>query len=156
MGVASLPSLEGTDEGLVKPMGVSTQSNDLSADEDDLFSSATALNELFGEDGKVDDVELTDTIHVKDKTKNLFAGDYEAEEALSQDESLGYIDENQQKTSSFPHQKTMVVAALAGLLITGALMFGKKEHASSDMLAAQENLQGASQPESDCYPDVVS
>ena len=174
MGAASLPSLDGTDEDLVKPMGaaslpvfnededlvkpmgVSTQSNDISSDDDDLFASATELNELFGEDGQVDDVELTDTIHVKDKTKNLFAGDYEAEEALSQDESLGYIDENQQKTSSFPHQKTMVVAALAGLLITGALMFGKKEHASSDMLAVQENLQDASQAESDGSPDVVS
>ena len=174
MGAASLPSLDGTDEDLVKPMGaaslpvfnededlvkpmgVSTQSNDISSDDDDLFASATELNELFGEDGQVDDVELTDTIHVKDKTKNLFAGDYEAEEALSQDESLGYIDENQQKTSSFPHQKTMVVAALAGLLITGALMFGKKEHASSDMLAVQENLQDASQAESDGAPDVVS
>ena len=174
MGAASLPPLEGTDEDLVKPMGasslpvfnededlvkpmgVSTQSNDISSDDDDLFASATELNELFGEDGQVDDVELTDTIHVKDKTKNLFAGDYEAEEALSQDESLGYIDENQQKTSSFPHQKTMVVAALAGLLITGALMFGKKEHASSDMLAVQENLQDASQAESDGAPDVVS
>ena len=174
MGAASLPPLEGSDEDLVKPMGaaslpvfnededlvkpmgVSTQSNDISSDDDDLFASATELNELFGEDGQVDDVELTDTIHVKDKTKNLFAGDYEAEEALSQDESLGYIDENQQKTSSFPHQKTMVVAALAGLLITGALMFGKKEHASSDMLAVQENLQDASQAESDGSPDVVS
>ena len=174
MGAASLPPLEGTDEDLVKPMGasslpvfnededlvkpmgVSTQSNDISSDDDDLFASATELNELFGEDGQVDDVELTDTIHVKDKTKNLFAGDYEAGEALSQDESLGYIDENQQKTSSFPHQKTMVVAALAGLLITGALMFGKKEHASSDMLAVQENLQDASQAESDGAPDVVS
>ena len=173
MGAASLPPLEGTDEDLVKPMGagslpvfdedeelvkpmgVSAQSDDTSSD-DDLFASATELNELFGEDGQVDDVELTDTIHVKDKTKNLFAGDYEAEEALSQDESLGYIDENQQKTSSFPHQKTMVVAALAGLLITGALMFGKKEHASSDMLAVQENLQDASQAESDGSPDVVS
>ena len=174
MGAASLPPLEGSDEDLVKPMGagslpvfdeneelvkpmgVSTQSDDTSSDDDDLFASATELNELFGEDGQVDDVELTDTIHVKDKTKNLFAGDYEAEEALSQDESLGYIDENQQKTSSFPHQKTMVVAALAGLLITGALMFGKKEHASSDMLAVQENLQDASQAESDGSPDVVS
>ena len=174
MGAASLPPLEGTDEDLVKPMGasslpvfdedeelvkpmgVSAQSDDTSSDDDDLFASATELNELFGEDGQVDDVELTDTIHVKDKTKNLFAGDYEAEEALSQDESLGYIDENQQKTSSFPHQKTMVVAALAGLLITGALMFGKKEHASSDMLAVQENLQDASQAESDGSPDVVS
>ena len=174
MGAASLPPLEGTDEDLVKPMGasslpvfdedeelvkpmgVSAQSDDTSSDDDDLFASATELNELFGEDGQVDDVELTDTIHVKDKTKNLFAGDYEAEEALSQDESLGYIDENQQKTSSFPHQKTMVVAALAGLLITGALMFGKKEHASSDMLAVQENLQDASQAESDGAPDVVS
>ena len=174
MGAASLPPLDGTDEDLVKPMGasslpvfnedeelvkpmgVSTQSDDTSSDDDDLFASATELNELFGEDGQVDDVELTDTIHVKDKTKNLFAGDYEAEEALSQDESLGYIDENQQKTSSFPHQKTMVVAALAGLLITGALMFGKKEHASSDMLAVQENLQDASQAESDGSPDVVS
>ena len=174
MGAASLPPLEGSDEDLVKPMGaaslpvfnededlvkpmgVSTQSNDISSDDDDIFASATELNELFGEDGQVDDVELTDTIHVKDKTKNLFAGDYEAEEALSQDESLGYIDENQQKTSSFPHQKTMVVAALAGLLITGALMFGKKEHASSDMLAVQENLQDASQAESDGSPDVVS
>ena len=174
MGAASLPSLDGTDEDLVKPMGaaslpvfnedeelvkpmgVSAQSDDTSSDDDDLFASATELNELFGEDGQVDDVELTDTIHVKDKTKNLFAGDYEAEEALSQDESLGYIDENQQKTSSFPHQKTMVVAALAGLLITGALMFGKKEHASSDMLAVQENLQDASQAESDGSPDVVS
>lgn len=174
MGAASLPPLEGSDEDLVKPMGaaslpvfnededlvkpmgVSTQSNDISSDDDDLFASATELNELFGEDGQVDDVELTDTIHVKDKTKNLFAGDYEAGEALSQDESLGYIDENQQKTSSFPHQKTMVVAALAGLLITGALMFGKKEHASSDMLAVQENLQDASQAESDGSPDVVS
>ena len=171
MGAASLPSLDGTDEDLVKPMGaaslpvfnededlvkpmgVSTQSNDISSDDDDLFASATELNELFGEDGQVDDVELTDTIHVKDKTKNLFAGDYEAEEALSQDESLGYIDENQQKTSSFPHQKTMVVAALAGLLITGALMFGKKEHASSNMLAVQENLQKA---DSDEAPDIVS
>ena len=174
MGAASLPPLEGSDEDLVKPMGagslpvfdedeelvkpmgVSAQSDDTSSDDDDLFASATELNELFGEDGQVDDVELTDTIHVKDKTKNLFAGDYEAEEALSQDESLGYIDENQQKTSSFPHQKTMVVAALAGLLITGALMFGKKEHASSDMLAVQENLQDASQAESDGSPDVVS
>ena len=174
MGAASLPPLDGTDEDLVKPMGasslpvfnedeelvkpmgVSAQSDDTSSDDDDLFASATELNELFGEDGQVDDVELTDTIHVKDKTKNLFAGDYEAEEALSQDESLGYIDENQQKTSSFPHQKTMVVAALAGLLITGALMFGKKEHASSDMLAVQENLQDASQAESDGSPDVVS
>ena len=174
MGAASLPPLEGSDEDLVKPMGasslpvfdedeelvkpmgVSAQSDDTSSDDDDLFASATELNELFGEDGQVDDVELTDTIHVKDKTKNLFAGDYEAEEALSQDESLGYIDENQQKTSSFPHQKTMVVAALAGLLITGALMFGKKEHASSDMLAVQENLQDASQAESDGAPDVVS
>ena len=174
MGAASLPPLEGTDEDLVKPMGasslpvfdedeelvkpmgVSAQSDDTSSDDDDLFASATELNELFGEDGQVDDVELTDTIHVKDKTKNLFAGDYEAGEALSQDESLGYIDENQQKTSSFPHQKTMVVAALAGLLITGALMFGKKEHASSDMLAVQENLQDASQAESDGSPDVVS
>ena len=155
MGAASLPVFN-VDEDLVKPMGVSTQSNDISSDDDDLFASATELNELFGEDGQVDDVELTDTIHVKDKTKNLFAGDYEAEEALSQDESLGYIDENQQKTSSFPHQKTMVVAALAGLLITGALMFGKKEHASSDMLAVQENLQDASQAESDGAPDVVS
>ena len=171
MGAASLPSLDGTDEDLVKPMGaaslpvfnededlvkpmgVSTQSNDISSDDDDLFASATELNELFGEDGQVDDVELTDTIHVKDKTKNLFAGDYEAEEALSQDESLGYIDENQQKTSSFPHQKTMVVAALAGLLITGALMFGKKEPASSNMLAVQENLQKA---DSDEAPDIVS
>ena len=171
MGAASLPSLDGTDEDLVKPMGaaslpvfnededlvkpmgVSTQSNDISSDDDDLFARATELNELFGEDGQVDDVELTDTIHVKDKTKNLFAGDYEAEEALSQDESLGYIDENQQKTSSFPHQKTMVVAALAGLLITGALMFGKKEHASSNMLAVQENLQKA---DSDEAPDIVS
>ena len=174
MGAASLPPLEGTDEDLVKPMGagslpvfdedeelvkpmgVSAQSDDTSSDDDDLFASATELNELFGEDGQVDDVELTDTIHVKDKTKNLFAGDYEAEEALSQDESLGYIDENQQKTSSFPHQKTMVVAALAGLLITGALMFGKKEHASSDMLAVQENLQDASQADADGAPDVVS
>ena len=174
MGAASLPPLEGSDEDLVKPMGaaslpvfnededlvkpmgVSAQSDDTSSDDDDLFASATELNELFGEDGQVDDVELTDTIHVKDKTKNLFAGDYEAEEALSQDESLGYIDENQQKTSSFPHQKTMVVAALAGLLITGALMFGKKEPASSDMLAVQENLQDASQAESDGAPDVVS
>ena len=174
MGAASLPPLDGTDEDLVKPMGasslpvfdedeelvkpmgVSAQSDDTSSDDDDLFASATELNELFGEDGQVDDVELTDTIHVKDKTKNLFAGDYEAGEALSQDESLGYIDENQQKTSSFPHQKTMVVAALAGLLITGALMFGKKEHASSDMLAVQENLQDASQAESDGAPDVVS
>ena len=155
MGAGSLPVFD-EDEDLVKPMGVSTQSNDISSDDDDLFASATELNELFGEDGQVDDVELTDTIHVKDKTKNLFAGDYEAEEALSQDESLGYIDENQQKTSSFPHQKTMVVAALAGLLITGALMFGKKEHASSDMLAVQENLQDASQAESDGSPDVVS
>ena len=155
MGAGSLPVFD-EDEELVKPMGVSTQSNDISSDDDDLFASATELNELFGEDGQVDDVELTDTIHVKDKTKNLFAGDYEAEEALSQDESLGYIDENQQKTSSFPHQKTMVVAALAGLLITGALMFGKKEHASSDMLAVQENLQDASQAESDGSPDVVS
>ena len=155
MGAASLPVFD-EDEELVKPMGVSAQSDDTSSDDDDLFASATELNELFGEDGQVDDVELTDTIHVKDKTKNLFAGDYEAEEALSQDESLGYIDENQQKTSSFPHQKTMVVAALAGLLITGALMFGKKEHASSDMLAVQENLQDASQAESDGSPDVVS
>ena len=170
MGAASLPSLDGTDEDLVKPMGaaslpvfnededlvkpmgVSAQIEDTSSD-DDLFASATELNELFGEDGQVDDVELTDTIHVKDKTKNLFAGDYEAEEALSQDESLGYIDENQQKTSSFPHQKTMVVAALAGLLITGALMFGKKEPASSNMLAVQENLQKA---DSDEAPDIVS
>ena len=155
MGASSLPVFD-EDEELVKPMGVSAQSDDTSSDDDDLFASATELNELFGEDGQVDDVELTDTIHVKDKTKNLFAGDYEAEEALSQDESLGYIDENQQKTSSFPHQKTMVVAALAGLLITGALMFGKKEHASSDMLAVQENLQDASQAESDGSPDVVS
>ncbi len=155
MGAGSLPVFD-EDEELVKPMGVSAQSDDTSSDDDDLFASATELNELFGEDGQVDDVELTDTIHVKDKTKNLFAGDYEAEEALSQDESLGYIDENQQKTSSFPHQKTMVVAALAGLLITGALMFGKKEHASSDMLAVQENLQDASQAESDGSPDVVS
>ncbi len=114
--------------------------------DNDMFASAMELDELFGSDDQIE------TINVKNSNKKLFSKD-----EIHDPETLGidYYEEEPDEKPPFPHQKTMVVAALAGILIGSGIVLNRKMVADEDLALVSNinNVQDVSK--SADTPDIT-